>query len=571
MNNLTVSKRLIFAFSVMLAIILSLAASTLYFLSENKREIDIIVNEDNLKVSHSNKMQGALNVVARSVRNYIIYNDDEMRKKMVDRIANARKDYDENFTKLEALADAEKEKQLISELKSRRDEARPLFNSVITQVNEGKAEEAVTTLRDKVQGPQDKWFDKIQNMTEFQEQQTRAAVEILNQHYTNAVKLLIISVLLAIVISVVLAWAITRSIVRQLGGEPRYAMEITEKIAAGNLAVAVELRDGDKNSLLYAINAMRLSLANIVTDVRISADAITHGSSEIASGNMDLSSRTEEQAGALEETASSMEELNSTVRQNADNARQANQLAQSASSVAIKGGEVVGEVIKTMGNIDASAKRIVDIISVIDGIAFQTNILALNAAVEAARAGEQGRGFAVVASEVRNLAQRSAAAAKEVKSLIDESVENVEIGSKLVNQAGTTISEVVESVRRVTDVMSEISAASQEQTAGIDQISTAITQMDQVTQQNAALVEEAAAAAASLEDQANKLMQTVSMFQIDGAQSNNQRTVNSTVTQIKAVKSTRPKPRPAAPLKRVISSPAAGNASKVDTAGWDEF
>ena len=571
MNNLTVSKRLIFAFSVMLAIIVSLAIGSWYLLDMNKREIDVIVNEDSLKISHSNKMQGALNLVARSVRNYIIYNDDEMRKKMVDRIANARKDYDESFTKLEALADTEKEKQLISELKSRRDEARPLFNSVITQVNEGKAEEAIATLRQKVQGPQDKWFDTMQSMIEFQQEQSRAAVENLNQHHANAIKLLVISVLLAIAISVALAWAITRSIVRQLGGEPRYAMEITEKIAAGNLAVAVDLRDGDKNSLLYAINAMRLSLANIVTDVRISADAITHGSSEIASGNMDLSSRTEEQAGALEETASSMEELNSTVKQNADNARQANQLAQSASSVAIKGGEVVGEVIKTMGNIDASAKKIVDIISVIDGIAFQTNILALNAAVEAARAGEQGRGFAVVASEVRNLAQRSAAAAKEVKTLIDESVENVEIGSKLVNQAGTTISEVVESVRRVTDVMSEISAASQEQTAGIDQISTAITQMDQVTQQNAALVEEAAAAAASLEDQANKLMHTVSMFQIDGAQSNNQRTVKSAVTQIKAVKANPPKPRPAAPLKRVTSSLATGNAGKVDSAEWDEF
>ncbi|BBB59936.1 methyl-accepting chemotaxis protein [Undibacterium sp. KW1] len=571
MNNLTVSKRLILAFSIMLGIIISLAIGTWYLLAENKREIDIIVNENNAKISHAYKLRGAVNLVARSVRNYIIYTDAEMRKKMVDRIANARKDYDESFTQLEALVVTEKAKQLISELKASRAETRPLFNSVIAQIDEGKAEEAVSTLRNKVQGAQDKWFDVMQNMIDLQSKQNSDAVESMNQQYALAIKLLIISVLLAIAISVALAWAITRSIVRQLGGEPSYAVQITEKIAAGNLAVAVNLRDGDNNSLLYAINAMRLSLANIVTDVRTSADAITHGSGEIASGNMDLSSRTEQQAGALEETASSMEELNSTVRQNADNARQANQLAQSASSVAIKGGEVVGEVIKTMGNIDASAKKIVDIISVIDGIAFQTNILALNAAVEAARAGEQGRGFAVVASEVRNLAQRSAAAAKEVKSLIDESVENVEIGSKLVNQAGTTINEVVESVRRVTDVMSEISAASQEQTAGIDQISTAITQMDQVTQQNAALVEEAAAAAASLEDQANKLMHTVSMFQIDGAQSNSQPAVKNAVTQIRAVKANPPKPRPAAPLKRVTSSLAAGNAGKVDSAEWDEF
>jgi len=262
---------------------------------------------------------------------------------------------------------------------------------------------------------------------------------------------------------------------------------------------------------------MNDGLVKSVSQVRTGIDTIATASSQIAAGNLDLSSRTEEQASSLEETASSMEELTSTVKQNADNARQANQLAVSASGVAEKGGAVVSRVVDTMEDINASAKKIVDIIGVIDGIAFQTNILALNAAVEAARAGEQGRGFAVVASEVRNLAQRSAAAAKEIKTLIGDSVDKVELGSKLVEEAGVTMDEVVQSVRHVTDIMSEIMAASQEQSAGIEQVNQAIGQMDQVTQQNAALVEEAAAAAESLNEQAAKLAEAVSVFKLDGA------------------------------------------------------
>jgi methyl-accepting chemotaxis protein len=260
---------------------------------------------------------------------------------------------------------------------------------------------------------------------------------------------------------------------------------------------------------------MNSSLVKIVGDVRTGTDSMASASSQIASGNLDLSSRTEEQASSLEETASSMEEMTSTVKQNADNARQANQLAASASEVALRGGSVVAQVVDTMSSINESSKKIVDIIGVIDGIAFQTNILALNAAVEAARAGEQGRGFAVVASEVRNLAQRSAAAAKEIKGLIGDSVEKVDLGARLVEQAGTTMDEIVDSVKRVTDIMSEITCASQEQTSGIEQINQAISQMDQVTQQNAALVEEAAAAAESLQEQAGALAQVVSVFKLD--------------------------------------------------------
>jgi methyl-accepting chemotaxis protein len=291
-----------------------------------------------------------------------------------------------------------------------------------------------------------------------------------------------------------------------------------ESIADGDLTRRIDVKSkNEMGRLMEGLRKMQTRLTETVTKVREGSLSIGTATTQIAAGNLDLSSRTEQQAASLEETASSMEELTSTVKQNADNARQANQLAISASEVAVRGGGVVTEVVTTMNAIDESAKRIVDIIGVIDGIAFQTNILALNAAVEAARAGEQGRGFAVVASEVRSLAQRSANAAKEIKSLIDDSVDKVGTGSRLVAQAGQTMTEVVDSVKHVTDIMSEILAASQEQSAGIEQVNTAIVQMDQVTQQNAALVEEAAAAAAALKEQAGNLAATVSVFKVDAS------------------------------------------------------
>jgi len=307
-----------------------------------------------------------------------------------------------------------------------------------------------------------------------------------------------------------------RSITRQLGGEPGEVVKLVGTIAQGDLTSSVNLQSVDKGSIVYAVSNMQDSLQKIVSEVRSGADSVVNASGQIAAGNMDLSERTERQASALEETSSSMEELLATVRQNADNARQANGLANEASEVVSRGGQQVAQVVDTMTAINTSARKIVDIIGVIDGIAFQTNILALNAAVEAARAGEQGRGFAVVATEVRNLAQRSAIAAKEIKTLIGDSISKVEEGTRQVDATGATMQEVVTSVKRVTDIMGEVTASSLEQSSGIEQVNQAITQMDQMTQQNAALVEEAAAAAGSLKDQSTKLQNVVSMFRTSG-------------------------------------------------------
>ncbi|MEW6707320.1 MAG: methyl-accepting chemotaxis protein [Pseudomonadota bacterium] len=348
-------------------------------------------------------------------------------------------------------------------------------------------------------------------MTQHKADNARKVMEVTTEHYQEARLQMIVLIVIAVTGGVALGWWISRS----LTGPLATGVQAAQRIAEGDLTVELNVDGRDETAqLLGALANMKDNLVRIVSGVRGNADGVATASAQIAQGNNDLSSRTEEQASALEETAASMEELSSTVKQNADNAKQANQLALGASTVAIKGGEVVGQVVDTMKSINDSSKKIADIISVIDGIAFQTNILALNAAVEAARAGEQGRGFAVVAAEVRNLAQRSAEAAKEIKSLITTSVERVEQGTALVDQAGTTMTEIVGAIKRVTDIMGEISAASTEQSAGVAQVGEAVSQMDQATQQNAALVEESAAAAESLKGQAQQLVQAVAVFKL---------------------------------------------------------
>jgi methyl-accepting chemotaxis protein len=366
----------------------------------------------------------------------------------------------------------------------------------------------------EIRPAQKKWLEALDQLGALEDKQNNQTQVDAEAQFVSARNFMLILLALAVGMGVAAAAVITRGLLKQLGGEPGYTAKIATSIAEGDLSIAINTKSSDRGSLLSEMKQMRNSLVDIVSQVRRGTQTITTASREIAAGNVDLSSRTELQASSLEKTASAMEELTSTVKQNADNAREANQLAATASDVARKGGEVVSQVVGTMGEINSSASKIADIIGVIDGIAFQTNILALNAAVEAARAGEQGRGFAVVASEVRNLAQRSAAAAKEIKTLIGDSVEKIGRGSKLVGQAGVTMDEVVDSVKRVTNIMSEIANASAEQSAGIEQVNLSIIEMDGMTQQNAALVEQAAAAFQSLQDQAAELQRVVSIFKL---------------------------------------------------------
>ncbi len=365
---------------------------------------------------------------------------------------------------------------------------------------------------------QPKLRDFVGHLNKLKEYQTRtidSTADRVNEQYQSGRLLLASLSMAALMLGVGFSILITRSITRPM----TLAVRIAKTVAAGDLSSSIDSSARDETGqLLRALKDMNDNLQKIVSQVRAGTDSIATASRQIAAGNLDLSTRTEEQASSLEETASSMEELTSTVKQNADNARQANQMAASASDVAAEGGKVVAQVVDTMGAITDSARKMSDIIGVIDGIAFQTNILALNAAVEAARAGEQGRGFAVVATEVRNLAQRSAAAAKEIKQLIDASVQKVDAGSDLVGRAGATMAEVVAGVRRVADIVGEITAASQEQSTGIGQVNQAIVQMDQVTQQNASLVEQAAAAADALQGQAANLARVVSVFKLPADQ-----------------------------------------------------
>ncbi len=419
--------------------------------------------------------------------------------------------------KIAELLVSDAEKSLFREIQASGDAYLASGNEISQFRAEGKLFQARNAF-DKTYLPTSaNYLMQVQKLVQLQREHINATATEIGSVFKKSRLVLSLLSFLALGCGVFSAYFLASSLLKQLGGEPYYAVQVAERIAAGDLTGELAIRSDDTTSLMYAMKRMRDSLMNIVSQVRTGTDAIAIASAENAAGNMDLSSRTEEQAASLQETASSMHELTSTVKQNAENARQANQLSLSASDVAVRGGSVVGQVVSTMDSIRESSRKIVDIIAVIDGIAFQTNILALNAAVEAARAGDAGRGFAVVASEVRVLAQRSATAAKEIKLLIGESVAKVDAGGTQVRVAGSTMNEIVMSVKRVTDIMAEIMMASREQSGGIEQVNTVIAQMDSVTQQNAALVEEAAAAAESLQHQARVLASLVSVFKLSEA------------------------------------------------------
>jgi methyl-accepting chemotaxis protein len=476
---------------------------------------DKVVQQDWVNAEAANTINALTNANARNTLELFITTDQAQTDRIYQSIEINKKAIAQGLDTLDRLSDAAEAKRLLADLKSSRAAYVASFSKVAKLLEEQQLDEANRMMRGETLPTLNVLQGHIKAMMLLQKKQVEASATQVRQAIAYSRMLMIGLGCAVVLISIVFAWWITQSVTRPL----RAAVTVARSVAQGDLRARIEVGSKDETGqLLDALKDMNDSFSRIVGQVRAGTETIATASSQIAAGNLDLSSRTEQQASSLEETASAMEELTSTVRGNAENARQANQLAASASEVAVKGRVVVGNVVDTMDSINQSAKKIADILGVIDAIAFQTNILALNAAVEAARAGEQGRGFAVVASEVRTLAQRSAGAAREIKLLIEDSVLKVETGARLVGHAGATMDEIVASVKRVTDIMGEISMASQEQSVGIDQINQAIGQMDRTTQQNAALVEEAAAAAGSLHEQAGQLADVVGVFKLDGTE-----------------------------------------------------
>ena len=511
---MNIGMRLALGFAVAIAIQLAMSLTAIGRLSHNANLTERLVTDRYLKVQLTNEMRSYSNRSAQALRNAMLAPDKISSDNFLASMAEADKAGSAAAGKLQQILVTEESKKLFAEETQAFEAFRAKRDTVLKLFLEGDQDSAVQILFKQVVPLQNAYFGKLDAILEQQNKLMQHDGEEATRSAANATMMMVGLLVLATLVSVAAGYLITRSVTAPL----LQAVSVAETVAQGDLTADIDVKRKDETGrLLNALKDMVTALQRTVGSVRMSTDTINTAAAEIAAGNLDLSRRTEQQAASLEETASSMEQLTSTVKQNADNARQANQLVVSAASHAGEGGQVVGEVVDTMGAIKASSARMADIISVIDGIAFQTNILALNAAVEAARAGEQGRGFAVVASEVRNLAQRSAAAAKEIKELIDDSIAKVDAGGALVDRAGATMQQIVSSVQQVADIMNEITSASQEQSSGIEQVNTAIAEMDNATQQNAALVEQAAAAARSMQEQSERLVEAVAVFRMDDA------------------------------------------------------
>jgi len=510
--SLNIANRLRLGFGLLLAFIAVIACVGVYSLNQLHKGTTELADGVWPRARQANIALDNVRGSIGRIFQLVAVDDPAVRAQAAERLNANIAATDKALQDLEPLLVTETGKAALADAKERRKDYMALVEQVKALLKDNKTEEARALAFGKTYDALQAFAKSLRKQVEFQEGRFESASNDADAVHATALRIIGGMAVTALLLAIAAAVVITRSVVRPLNR----AVEVARTVAAGDLTSRIEVQGKDEAAqMMQALKEMNASLSSLVLDVRTGSDEIATAAREIATGNLELSSRTEQQAGALEETASSMEEMTSTVRQNAENALQANQLAASASDVARRGGQVVARVVETMGDIDQASRKIVEIISVIDGIAFQTNILALNAAVEAARAGEQGRGFAVVAGEVRTLAQRSAAAAKEIKGLIDDSVAKVSVGSQLVSDAGTTMDEVVTSVQRVTDIVAEISSASREQEGGITQINQAITEMDSVTQQNAALVEEAAGAAGSLQEQADRLAQMAAVFKVE--------------------------------------------------------
>ncbi len=516
LHDMKISTRLILGFGLLALLMALIGGIALVKTSLINDTLDELVDDRVPKVILLLEVKVEINQIARASRNMLIMSDPAAIKKEVADIEQARTQIGLHLGKLIPNVKSEAGKALLAAILAQRVKYVDAQVKVIELVNAGQIEQARTLLLGDMYAVQKDYFAALDALISRQESQTDASAQQARGAVSSMRLMMWSTMALALLAAMLMALWIIRAVTRPIN----QAVGVARAVADGDLSQLVDAHGHNETALLLrALKDMQGSLSGVVARVRQGSEAVSSASAEIAQGNNDLSARTENQASALQQTAASMEQLSAAVKQNADAAQQANALAASASSVAARGGEVVAQVVDTMKGINASSRKIADIIGVIDGIAFQTNILALNAAVEAARAGEQGRGFAVVATEVRALAGRSAAAAKEIKQLIHASVERVEQGTVLVDQAGATMTEVVSSIRRVTDLMGQISAASSQQSLGVSQVGEAVGQMDQTTQQNAALVEQMAAAAGSLRSQAHDLVQVVALFKLGGSAS----------------------------------------------------
>ena len=566
MNQMKISTRLSGAFGLLVALLLAMAGVALLELRDLRGSSEEISENWLPSVQAVGALDSQVASLRLTILAHMLTTDSAAKGSLDKQIADDRNKLAEMRKQYEALISSPEEKTLYEEFGASWAKYVEVNNRAL-DLSRNSDNAGATDIMSNVSRPQYLAIKAILNkLIKLNTDGAAAASKASLDTYSTARFIMVAFSVVAIVLALGAALWLIRSITRPLA----QAVEAADRVVAGDLSGQIVVQSKDETGqLLAALQRMQQSLVNTVASVRSNAEGVASASSQIASGNNDLSARTEQQASALEETAASMEELGSTVRQNADNARQANQLAVSASTVAVQGGDVVAEVVETMKGINASSNKIADIISVIDGIAFQTNILALNAAVEAARAGEQGRGFAVVAGEVRSLAGRSAEAAKEIKSLITASVERVEQGTALVDKAGATMTEVVASIRRVTDIMGEISAASSEQSAGVGQVGEAVTQMDQATQQNAALVEEMAAAASALNAQAGELVNAVAVFKLDAnatsaaQRSSSYSTATTARAPIPAPSYSAPRSTPGKPASLGARKPAAKPAASL--------